>query len=800
MAKKKRKKKQKKTSIFKSLFIFIFVMAIVGVVGFFGFKSYTELNEIKQTIEEYEFSIDEESITDLTLPTQINDKIQIEWTSSNPNVIANDGKVTQPSFEEEGVNVTLTAQLVINYEELLSEYLVSFLIGEIEPYSFTVYVPSKEATDEDKVNLVLDKLTIANQIYDSIKLPHTASFEDINITWSSSNKAILSDAGNITRPDDNTEVTLTATVSLNNVSLDKEFKVLVLKEEPVIEVVDEKFDEQAPTSQYKTIKGVDGVTYYNAKIMQEEGSQVEDETDLNATVPSFIRFRNKDENNGYFEINNISNPKEFSFKYKYADGPTSEKSKLIITVTSTQQQVYEVVVLHTTEYLEYCLDLTAYSVVSIKVEHLEDWSSDVFLDIDDVYVSTNAANTDIENWIINNTPTSVSNSIILPFSTIYGGQLTWESDSTALTNTGIVSRLEEPVTVTLTCKINYLGNESTITIEVLVKGKGSSEALEIYFIDIGKYGAGDCGECTYIKFGDIDVIVDAGDHFEATIQAVTETINQKLSDGVIEYVIATHPDGDHIGGMTALFETYEIQNLIKFEDEYHTNKFTNLKNAYIAEGCNVYEIKDDIIDQNKAEKFIKFSNDIYIDFIDTTYYHNEESNGKSIVFKLTAYGTTVLMTGDADNGSGHTDLEEKYQNTVGDIDILKVVHHGTNRGTTSSFLDTVKPEVAIICNGNYLGNKHGHPTPDTINNLYNYNEAIKVYAITGGGTVDGTANMTNRTYKCSSEDRFNQRNGTITLAIDNNGYTITSEYYNDKPIQLKDTIYYQAIESVGLGR
>ena len=228
MAKKKQKKRQKKTSVFKSLFIFIFVMALVGVVGFFGFKSYTELNEIKQTIEEYEFSIDEESITDLTLPTQINDKIQIEWTSSNPNIIANDGKVTQPSFEEEGVNVTLTAQLVISYEEILSEYLVSFLIGEIEPYSFTVYVPAKEATDEDKVNLVLDKLTIANQIYDSIKLPQTASFEGINITWSSSNKAVLSNTGNITRPDDNTEVTLTATVSLNNVSLDKEFKVLVL--------------------------------------------------------------------------------------------------------------------------------------------------------------------------------------------------------------------------------------------------------------------------------------------------------------------------------------------------------------------------------------------------------------------------------------------------------------------------------------------------------------------------------------------------------------------------------------------
>ena len=34
----------------------------------------------------------------------------------------------------------------------------------------------------------------------------------------------------------------------------------------------------------------------------------------------------------------------------------------------------------------------------------------------------------------------------------------------------------------------------------------------------------------------------------------------ELEDDVIEYVIATHPDGDHIGGMTALFEKYQIQN------------------------------------------------------------------------------------------------------------------------------------------------------------------------------------------------------------------------------------------------
>jgi beta-lactamase superfamily II metal-dependent hydrolase len=157
------------------------------------------------------------------------------------------------------------------------------------------------------------------------------------------------------------------------------------------------------------------------------------------------------------------------------------------------------------------------------------------------------------------------------------------------------------------------------------------------------------------------------------------------------------------------------------------------------------------------------------------------------------------MTGDADNASGHTDLEQKYMKAVGDIDILKVVHHGTSNGTTSEFLNIVDPEVAIICNGNYLGNKHGHPHPTAIKNLYSYDESIKVYCITGGGTIDGVANKTNNTYKCSSEDRFNQRNGLITLIIDNTGYKFTSEYYGSNLMELKNTQYYSGILQNNLG-
>ena len=281
-----------------------------------------------------------------------------------------------------------------------------------------------------------------------------------------------------------------------------------------------------------------------------------------------------DEKNGYFEINNIINPESFSFKYKFSGSQSTESSKIIITITSnTKVDTKEFIVKHLNDYSKIEFELKQYDVVNIKVEHIDEWKTDTFIDIDDVQVTSNVSLKDLENWVINNTPTSVSKSIILPFTTEYGGSITWTSNSNALSSEGIVNRTDESQTVTLEGTINYLNETSKITIEITVKGKASVQALEIYFIDIGKYGAGDCGECTYIKYGDIDIIVDAGDHFESTIQAVTEAINQRLEDNLIEYIIATHPDGDHIGGMTALFEKYDIQNLIKFEGTYHTKKY-----------------------------------------------------------------------------------------------------------------------------------------------------------------------------------------------------------------------------------
>ena len=81
--------------------------------------------------------------------------------------------------------------------------------------------------------------------------------------------------------------------------------------------------------------------------------------------------------------------------------------------------------------------------------------------------------------------------------------------------------------------------------------------------------------------------------------------------------------------------------------------------------------------------------------------------------------------------------------------ILKVGHHGSTSGSTSSFLNAVKPEVALYSAG--INNSYHHPSPNTISALSSV-----------GTTIYGT-----------------DQNGTNNINVSDSGYTIKA---GDNPV------------------
>lgn len=791
--------KKVKKSKHKGLILFLFII-IVGIVGFLGFeyvqekKNYSEFNAQIEEIDD-EINIPNTSSDNIALINEYKG-YEIVWTSSNTKYLSNTGEVTRPTYLEGDVQVSLKASLKYEKKTFLYDFIKSSIGEEVKELSFKVTILALDASKEDIVAMALASLYMPSEVDDSIGLPTNGIKDGLNISWTSSNDAVLAANGAYHAPLEDTLVKMRATISFDGYSDSMDFDVLALKDARVKYILDESFDDFNTTSRYSDIEN-DNISFFKAMITEDptfDPASV-DESETN-TGDNMLKLRSNKDSIAYFETKSLANMSSFSFDYIY-NAAASNNTYLEFYVNDELKETINLVKSEELQSFKYDLNTSA----KLKVVFINNIASEKTILIDDIKAIGDIESADLDNSLA--MPSSINKSIILKYSSDLGGIITWtSSNEQILSNNGIINPdLKENSKVTLTANLNYRGINKIYTFEInVVVNSVSGSELKIYFIDIGEEDLGDCGESILITYEDIDILVDAGDQKNSTYNCVRNAIMSYSIDQVLDYVIATHPDSDHIGNMANVFKDFQVNNLIKFSGEsFTTQKFKNLKAAYDAEpNCNVYDIYNDIInDSDKENDYIRISNDIYIQFIDTKHYLDSETNGRSIVFLLTVYDTKVLFTGDADNLSPHNNLEASYMNEIGDIDILKVVHHGTANGTSTEYLNVLKPEVAIICNGNFLGNKHGHPHVETIQRLYACSSIKHVYAITGGGlhcemTTSGAYKGT-----CTLEESKVDRNGLITLTIDSNSYKFTSKLNGDNLIELKDTTYYQSFLALG---
>ena len=83
--------------------------------------------------------------------------------------------------------------------------------------------------------------------------------------------------------------------------------------------------------------------------------------------------------------------------------------------------------------------------------------------------------------------------------------------------------------------------------------------LEIYVLEM----CGIYGDSIYIQQGDVDILIDAG--WDTDGEYVRDFVDEYLEDDVLDLLVATHPHGDHVGGMaTALTNVENITNIIDY--------------------------------------------------------------------------------------------------------------------------------------------------------------------------------------------------------------------------------------------
>lgn len=223
--------------------------------------------------------------------------------------------------------------------------------------------------------------------------------------------------------------------------------------------------------------------------------------------------------------------------------------------------------------------------------------------------------------------------------------------------------------------------------------------MEIHIIDVGQ------GDSILIKTPNSKTLLIDGGTNES--EHIVKGYLKKHKIKTIDFLIATHPDSDHIGGLDAVVNKFNVKGLYLPEQTIISDSYNDLISA-----CNQKQVP-----LNYVYKGDNFSIDNYIDlFVLSPSYIQDDNNLNSIVFKLSFKNKSFLFTGDAES-SNESDIINSFN--LEDIDFLKVGHHGSKSSTTSEFLDETTPDVAVISCG--YKNQYGHPHNTTLKNLKDHN-------------------------------------------------------------------------------
>ncbi len=227
----------------------------------------------------------------------------------------------------------------------------------------------------------------------------------------------------------------------------------------------------------------------------------------------------------------------------------------------------------------------------------------------------------------------------------------------------------------------------------------ADQRTKIVFCDVGQ------GDATYIRVNNrTDVLIDAGPD-----QSALNCLGKYMPfyDRTIEYTFLSHPQKDHMAGFYEILKRYKVHAFYTTETAINSQTFKLLKKTIISNKIPLYPVsnRDSLhIDTDEIKVLWPLANLSQLLIKDIM-------NDDSLIVLFEERDFSLLLSADAPAYIMNRLPEQSIKN----LSILKVPHHGSKYGLNEKFLRLADPPVSVISVGK--NNSYGHPAQKTLDLL-----------------------------------------------------------------------------------
>jgi len=241
-----------------------------------------------------------------------------------------------------------------------------------------------------------------------------------------------------------------------------------------------------------------------------------------------------------------------------------------------------------------------------------------------------------------------------------------------------------------------LGVNAVVVVEFLLPAP-VPRGLQVSFLDVGQ------GDSILVTGPTgIQMLIDGGKN-----RSVLRQLPRLMGplDRMLDMIVATHPDADHIGGLPDVFRVYRVSYFLEPGRVGDTSFYERLTASVVNEAGQKTILA-------RRDMRIHLGDGAYADilFPEGDVEKLRETNDASIVMRVVYGETEFLLTGDAPVW-----VEDRIVLAYGtaiESDVLKAGHHGSRTSTGAGWLSVVDPEIVVVSAGK--DNSYGHPHPEVL--------------------------------------------------------------------------------------